>query len=55
MASTPLPPYRRAEVDRDLAAAQAQLDDAAFDAAWEAGRAMTMERAVSYVLEEPPE
>jgi non-specific serine/threonine protein kinase len=54
-ATTPLPPYRRADVDRDLAAARAQLDDAAFDAAWEAGRAMTMERAVGYALEETPE
>ena len=54
-ASTPLPPYRRAEVDRELAAARAQLDDAAFDAAWGAGRAMTMERAIGYALEETPE
>jgi hypothetical protein len=54
-ASTPLPPYRRAEVDRDLAAARARLDNAAFDAAWGAGRAMTMERAVGYALEETPE
>ncbi|MGH2621816.1 MAG: protein kinase domain-containing protein [Anaerolineales bacterium] len=54
-ASTPLPPYRRTDYDRDLAAAQSQLDEAGFAAAWEAGRSMTMERAVAYALEETPE
>ncbi len=53
-ASTPLPPYRRADYDRDLAAARAQLDDPVFRAAWEAGRSMTMERAVAYALAETP-
>jgi non-specific serine/threonine protein kinase len=54
VASTPLPPYRRADHDRDLAAARAQLDEAAFAAAWAAGRAMAMEQAVAYALEEAP-
>jgi len=54
-ASTPLPPYRRAEVDRDLTAAKAQIDEEAFGRAWAAGRSMTMERAVGYALEETPE
>jgi len=54
LASTPLPPYRRADVDRDLAAARAQLDDAAFSTAWEAGRSMTTEQAVGYALGETP-
>ena len=55
LASTPLPPYRRADVNHDLAAARARLDDAAFSAAWEAGRSMTTERAVVYALEQRPE
>ena len=53
-ASTPLPPYRRAEVDRDLATARAKLDEPAFVAAWESGRSMTMERAAAYALEGTP-
>jgi tetratricopeptide (TPR) repeat protein len=50
--STPLPPYRRADYDRDLYAARAQLGDAGFAAAWEAGRAMSGEQAVAYALGE---
>ena len=37
--------------DYDRAAAQAQLDDATFASAWAAGRAMTLEQAIAYVLE----
>jgi non-specific serine/threonine protein kinase len=54
VANTPLPPYRRADYDRDVAAARAQLDEAAFAAAWGAGRAMRMEQAVAYALEATP-
>ena len=52
IASTPLPTYRRADYDRDIAAARAQLDEAAFTAAWVKGRAMTLEQAIAYALEE---
>ncbi len=55
VASTPLPPYRRADYGRDIAAARAQLDEAAFAAAWAEGRAMMMEQAVAYALEETPQ
>lgn len=54
VATTPLPPYRRADHDRDIAAARTQLDEAAFAAAWAEGRAMGMEQAVAYALEETP-
>jgi predicted ATPase len=47
-ADTPLPPYRRATYERDLAAARAHLDAAAFAAAWAEGRAMGMAPAVAY-------
>jgi non-specific serine/threonine protein kinase len=51
VASTPVPPYRRADYDRDIAAARAQLDQAAFATAWAEGRAMTMEQVVAYALD----
>ncbi len=44
-------PVERAEIDRNIAAARAQLDEAAFNAAWEEGRGMTMEEAIEYALE----
>jgi non-specific serine/threonine protein kinase len=43
-------PERR-EIDRDVAAARAQLDEESFGAAWAEGRAMTLERAIAYALE----
>ncbi len=52
VASTPLPPYQRADYNRNIAAVRAQLDEAAFAAAWAEGRAMTMEQVVVYALEE---
>jgi non-specific serine/threonine protein kinase len=52
LANTPLPPYRRPDVERDLAAARAQLSDPGFAAAWEAGRGMSGEQAVAYALGE---
>ena len=42
----------RLEYDRALAAARAQLDEAAWNAAWAEGRAMTLEQAVTYALED---
>ena len=45
------PPVEQADVDRDLAAIHAQLDEAAFAAAQAAGRAMSTDQAVVYALE----
>jgi hypothetical protein len=45
------PPVEQADVDRHLALARAQLDEAAFEASWAEGRAMTMEQAIEYALE----
>ncbi len=45
----------RAEFDRNLAAVRAQLDEAAFAAAWQTGRAMTLEQAIAYALGEGAE
>ena len=42
----------RAEHERALAIARARLGEAAFAAAWDEGRAMTMEQAIAYALEE---
>jgi hypothetical protein len=52
-AQTPQPLYRRANYERDLAAARARLDEAAFAAAWAEGRAMGMEQAVAYARASP--
>jgi predicted ATPase len=40
--------------ERHVAAARANLDEAAFAAAWAAGQAMTIEEAIAFALEEPP-
>ena len=45
------PPVEQADVDRDLATIHAQLDEATFVAAQEAGRAMTMDEAIALPLE----
>jgi predicted ATPase/DNA-binding XRE family transcriptional regulator len=45
-AGEPLPPAERTQHGRDIAAARAQLDDATWTVAWEAGRAMTPEEAL---------
>jgi tetratricopeptide (TPR) repeat protein len=37
---------------RDVAATRAQLDEAAFEAAWAEGRAMTLDQAIAYALED---
>lgn len=47
----PLMPSERPHYDRQVAAARvAPGDDAAFDAAWQKGHAMTLEQAIAYVL-----
>jgi predicted ATPase len=49
---TALTPAERAEHDRYLAAARAQIDESAFVFAWAEGQTMTMEQAVAYALDE---
>jgi predicted ATPase/class 3 adenylate cyclase len=51
----PLPPVNRADYERDVAVARADLDETAFAAAWAEGRAMTLEQAMAYALEPTPE
>ncbi len=49
---SPLPPTDRSEYDQIVAAARAKLsDDAAFDHAWQEGRALTLEQAIALALE----
>jgi predicted ATPase len=43
----------RSTLDRQVAAARASLDPAAFAAGWEAGQALTPERAIATALDEP--
>ena len=47
-------PRWRAINERDASAARASLGDEAFAAAWAEGRAMTLEQAVAYALDEQP-
>ena len=42
----PLPPSKRAEHDRTVAAARAALGEDAFTAAWAKGRALPLEEAI---------
>ena len=51
---TPLSPDDRAEHDRVLGAARAQLPRARADSAWNAGRALSLEDAIDLALN-PPE
>jgi predicted ATPase/DNA-binding CsgD family transcriptional regulator len=46
-------PADQFEIDRYVAAVRAQLDEAAFEAAWAAGRAMSLEEAVAFALDKP--
>jgi hypothetical protein len=43
-------PEARAAFEQEKAAAHAQLGEAAFAAAWAAGRAMTLDQAISYAV-----
>ena len=47
----PLTPFDYVEYDRDMATLHAQLDEAAIEAAWGDGQAMTLEQAVAYALQ----
>ena len=40
-----------ADYRHNLIAARSQLDEAAWEAAWEAGQSMTTEQAIAYALE----
>lgn len=44
----PMPPVERAEYERKVTAARARLGGKAFAAAWEEGRAMTLEQALAF-------
>jgi hypothetical protein len=46
------PPEHRNHYSRTLAAIRVQLDEATFAVAWEEGRALTLEQAITYALEE---
>jgi len=49
---SPLSPKEKEAHDRKVATARASLGEEAFAAAWEAGRAMTLEQAIEYALQE---
>ena len=50
---SPLPPWERLRYDRRIASARAFIgNDVAFDLAWQEGRAMTLEQAIEYALQE---
>jgi predicted ATPase/class 3 adenylate cyclase len=49
---SPLPPNDRDAYDRNLAAVRKALDKKAFLTAWAEGRALTLEQAIQYALEE---
>jgi hypothetical protein len=48
----PLTSDERTQYEQAVTTARTQLDDAAWAAAWAAGRAMLLEQAVAYALEE---
>jgi tetratricopeptide (TPR) repeat protein len=50
----PLVPSDRDHNERRIAQIRVRLGDAAFAAAWEAGRAMTLDEAIAYALESDP-
>jgi predicted ATPase len=52
-ARVPVPPHEREEYDRNIAAMRAAIGEAAFAAAWAAGRAMPLAEAVAFALEMP--
>jgi predicted ATPase/transcriptional regulator with XRE-family HTH domain len=54
-AQTPRPPAEQHLYDQTITAAQAALEDARFEQAWIAGRALSLEDTLAYALAEPPE
>jgi predicted ATPase/transcriptional regulator with XRE-family HTH domain len=53
-AHAPAPPAERAVIERTLASARATVDQPAADAAWAAGRALTLAQAVEFALAAGP-
>jgi non-specific serine/threonine protein kinase len=51
----PLSPIDRADYDRNVVAARAQLDEATFAASWAVGRALSLEQAIAEALRIPVE
>jgi DNA-binding CsgD family transcriptional regulator len=51
----PLPAYDRQEYERDIAGARLLVDEQSFAKAWAAGKTLTFEQAVEYVLDERTE
>ncbi|MBI5305692.1 MAG: tetratricopeptide repeat protein [Chloroflexi bacterium] len=49
---TPMPPVYRDDCEKYLPRTRAQLDAAAFNAAWATGQAMTVEQAIEFALAE---
>jgi hypothetical protein len=49
--ATPLAPGERADYDRYVAATHAALGEEAFAAAWAAGRALSVDQAITFALE----
>ena len=47
----PLPLIQRTAYERDLAAVRAQLDQVTWEAAWAAGRALSLEQAIAEALD----
>jgi len=45
-------PADRIEVERDISAVRTQLGEEAFAPAWAEGRAMTLDQAIAYALED---
>ena len=52
--AVPLPPAARKRLERLLGTLRAQISEAAWTAAWAEGRAMSLEQAVAYALEQEP-
>ncbi len=50
--TSPMATCDRILYDRNVAIARTQLDETGFAAAWAEGRAMTLEQAIAYALEE---
>jgi hypothetical protein len=48
---TPIPSVYRNDYEEYMLCVHTQLDDTTFNAAWEAGRALTLEQAITYALE----
>jgi hypothetical protein len=50
---SPVPPWERSRHDRQIASGRAAIgNEVAFDAAWQKGHAMALERAIEYALQE---